>query len=429
MYAMALRPSCWLPRETVSLRRCACCQGKVDEQDNVISIRCACGSCVYCSVNCRRNDLSEHEARCDVIIQMTEDINDHATHLENRLAHFDQSLENDYPENLFEFGVREDDRDLCLSFAMTYFVSRQRLIEVLISEGLARTTINDLAFEIAINECKHLFILDKYDSYYSRADGLLPKKEILMNLFLFTERYQELYNLCCFYASNGEKYFSHYSPWYIEQIGSPNRLLKQDITKSFFLDNNLHHESFPVTALNHMYIMKQMIHENMEVLSWIDSHFLNSFDCVSTIGEFLGVKREWIVFETDWYKIQALEILRLFVGCKASEAEFGKLCGYSELFFRCANFQKMSCLITDSPQIDTLQSQVNGCLRHTNGNETSRQLHSWKDTLLLCKNDHSICLYYILPWFEVAVAKLNEIAGYDAISTNIDQLAWAGSTQ
>ena len=97
-------------------------------------------------------------------------------------------MENDYPE---KFGVLEHYRYLCQSFARAYFFSRQRLIEVLISEGLARTMINELAFE--------------YDSYCSRADGMLPKKESLLNLFLFTERYQELYDLCCFYARIGDK--------------------------------------------------------------------------------------------------------------------------------------------------------------------------------------------------------------------------------
>ena len=189
---------------------------------------------------------------------MTEDINDQATHLENSLALCDQPMENDYPE---KFGVREHYRYLCQSFAREYFFSRQCLIEVLISEGLARTMINELAFEIAINECKHLFTLDKYDSNCSRGDGMLSKKESLMNLFLFTGRYQELYDLCCFYARIGDKYFSHYSQ------SSHNRLLKQNVTKSFFLNNNLHHESFPVTALNHMHIMKLVMHENMEALS------------------------------------------------------------------------------------------------------------------------------------------------------------------
>lgn len=60
---------------------------------------------------------------------------------------------------------------------------------------------------------------------------------------------------------------------------------------------------------------------------------------MSTIGAFLGVKRDWIVFETDWYKNQALKILRPFVGCKASEYEFGKLYGYSELFFVAPTFK------------------------------------------------------------------------------------------
>ena len=106
---------------------------------------------------------------------MTEDINDQATHLENSLALFDQLMDNDYPK---KFGVRKHYRYLCQLFARAYFFSRQRLIEVLISEGLARTMINELAFEIAINECKHLFILDKHDSYCSRADDMLPKKKV-----------------------------------------------------------------------------------------------------------------------------------------------------------------------------------------------------------------------------------------------------------
>ena len=67
------------------------------------------------------------------------------------------------------------------------------------------------------------------------------------------------------------------------------------------------------------------------------------------IGAFLGVKRDWIVYETDWYKNQVLKILRPFVGCKESEYEFGKLYSYSELFFCCTNFQRISCLITDFP--------------------------------------------------------------------------------
>ena len=150
---------------------------------------------------------------------MTEDINDQATHLENSLALFDQLMDNDYPK---KFGVRKHYHYLCQSFARAYFFSRQCLIEVLISEGLARTMINELAFEIAINECKHLFILDKHDSYCSQADDMLPKKKSLMNMFLFMGRYQEWYDLCCFYARIGEKYFSHYLQSCIKQI----RLLK-----------------------------------------------------------------------------------------------------------------------------------------------------------------------------------------------------------
>lgn len=136
-----------------------------------------------------------------------------------------------------------------------------------------------------------------------------------MNLYLFTGRYQELYDICCFYVRKGE-----------HTIHTPYRqgfdlLGTEDIYKSFFFDayfRQIHHASFPSVALTHMYLLKQVMHEIMKVLSWADKQFLSSHDCVQAIGEFLGLDREWISHEGGSYNNQALEIMQLFVGCKTT---------------------------------------------------------------------------------------------------------------
>lgn len=139
-------------------------------------------------------------------------------------------------------------------------------------EGLARTDedgtkTNDLALDIAIIQCRHLFILDIYDSYYSRADGIGPKKEFLMNLLLFPGEYQELYDICCYYSRNGEKLFTifiklSWAGWLhklhrMEGGGHYQVILPQQLSSSWKLSR---------TTLNHMYILKHMLHQTMEIL-------------------------------------------------------------------------------------------------------------------------------------------------------------------
>ncbi|KAL7533401.1 hypothetical protein ACHAXR_005203 [Thalassiosira sp. AJA248-18] len=481
-YSKALFPQFDVPDDTPSLRICVCCREKIINTPGLhYKIHCACGSCVYCSEECKCKD-TVHHARCVVIGEICESIRQSARRLELRLEFYNESLKEDYPENLYEFGADERDRHLCQSFAKSYFFERQTLIKMLVRDGVARTDsdgtvkTNDLAFDIAIMQCRHLFILDKYDSFCCRADGLGPKKE----------------------------------------IGSPNHAWKEDITTSFFLNNSLHHESFPLASLNHMYILKQMLHEKVEVLRMIDCNFLNNHDCISTIGEYLGVRRDWLVFEKDWYKNQAMEILCPFGGCKASEAQFGKLYGCSELFLGITNFKQINeikgagmlkledsdCIHCDRkplyrqdlstsfhPQLNDSKSKTNpkdkitiriedqtregtllkcyrssliikvfeafakrrsfqlNSLRFTYGGAVIAptdtvlmlkledndcihcvQQHSWEDTLHFCKLDHDkICMDYIQPRFEAAVRVLNDIAGYDAISTNFYHLLWTGS--
>ncbi|KAL9179444.1 hypothetical protein ACHAXT_008734 [Thalassiosira profunda] len=513
VYSRILRPSFAIGREHQSLHTCVCCRRRIERECD--KRRCNCNACVYCSEECKAND-SIHQGSCSTIREITEGVTETASRLEQWLARTGETLAEDYPENLYQFGVPEQERGLCQNFPKSYFGSRQALITALVREGLLRTgsdgalQMNELALDIAIMHCQHLFMLDKYDSFHSRADGLGPKKDLLLNLLLFTGRYQELYDMCCFFARAGEKYFSHYSDYYSDElISSPIHAWKEDITTSYFRNYALNCESLPVAALNHMFIVKQLMHQRMEVLGAIDNEFLHNQDCVALIGEYLGINREWLRFEKDWYKKQALEILSPFARCNTTEAEFGKLYGCSESFLACPDFRLIKDVIRTGARyiesepcvVQTRRPGVRGdpyaepntvtesdasvtikvrgfgnddisfkikissrlikifrayANRFGYRQESLRFIHNgklvintdtpqtrgledgdaincfwqpiWRDTVVFCRDDHEfIVSEYIRPRFGAAVDALNAIAGYDALSRNIDHYKLVGA--
>ena len=416
--------------------------------------KCACRICDYCSEECSQEDYPQHKARCDDIRDTKKMIYDHIrvesrgrlverphkSHVKAFVGLFVDSYGCDFFDTQSEYAIGEGSK----SCWKDYFLLRQRLIEQLLEEGIARTDgdgkmkQNELALNAAISHCEQLFIIDKYDSYYSHVEGLIPRKEILMNLYLITGRFQELYDTCCFYTYNGEQttclpYRHHY------QYGLNWARDAEDISKSFFDGNmrQIHHASFPAVALNHMYLLKQVMHEIMKVLIWVDSQFLSSHDCVATIGEFLGLDREWITFEVDWYKNQALEIMRIFVGCKASDA-FGKLHGYSdkftgcsEFYFNSGDFQQMKQLV-ESSLLDTTK-KISHPLIYDNSpralimQSSTTLWELWEETLVCYEREHMRLLDMVSPYLEDAFAKLNDIAGYDAV--NMDMISgWWGFT-
>ena len=273
-YAMALYPQFDVASRSTSssshhLQTCVCCRGKITKTKNDVLL-CDCKSCVYCSEECKAIDSTVHAPRCSIIQAKTKSVSEWALRFDQYLE-FEDMYQEDYPENLFEFGVDRHDRRLCPHETTTYFTHRQALIEELVKEGFTRAADDDdddsctektnhLALDIAVMHCRDMLVLDKFDSFFSRTDGLVPKKELLMNLCLFTGRYQEVYDLCCFYARNGDRYFPHSSKKYIGSIQSPNTASREDVTKSFFQSNSLHHESFPLAALNHMVCIYNVEH-------------------------------------------------------------------------------------------------------------------------------------------------------------------------
>jgi hypothetical protein len=213
-----------------------------------IVCKCVCGICVYCSEECKQEDYSQHQAQCYDIVDTIHAIYEHIRYDETNVEAFVTNVEafvGPYGRDSFdtqsEYAIGEGSK----SCWKDYFLLRQELIEQLIDEGIARADSNgkmirnELALNTAIFHCEQLFILDKDDSYHSHVVGLLSRKEILMNLYLITGRYQELYNTCCFYASKGEEthhllYRHHHQyglHWALDTEAYPNHSLTEICAK------------------------------------------------------------------------------------------------------------------------------------------------------------------------------------------------------
>ncbi len=144
------------------------------------------------------------------------------------------------------------------------------------------------------------------------------------------------YQLCCFYAQRPERYFpctfhdkdesiqpkEYYIPspfafrelrkYHHEDVVNPKVYLQElanpiDATKSV-RGIPINHESFPYTAMNFLFFYKYKFHMYMEALIII-SRFLNNQDCLTEIGEYLGLEKDWIVYDRNHYKKQAYEVL------------------------------------------------------------------------------------------------------------------------
>ena len=102
--------------------------------------------------------------------------------------------------------------------------------------------------------------------------------------------------------------------------------------------------------------------------------------------------------------------MQIFVGCKTTEAEFGKLHGHSELFFNIGDFQQIKQL-ADTANISATQRK-RSLLSGSNAK-------LWEETLDCYIKDHYQFLALVVPYLEIAVAKLNDMVGYGALNVNM----------
>jgi hypothetical protein len=121
--------------------------------------------------------------------------------------------------------------------------------------------------------------------------------------------------------------------------------------------------------------------------------------------------------------------MQIFVGCKASEA-FGKLHGYSDKFIGCSefyfnsgDFQQMKQLV-ESSLLDTTKNSSHPLVYDNSPRALMLQSSTtlwelWEETLVCYKRDHMRLLDRVSPYLEDAVAKLNDIAGYEALTIDM----------
>jgi len=183
----------------------------------------------------------------------------------------------------------------------------------------------------------------------------------------------------------------------------------------------LNNESFPWDALNHLYLTKYLLHMNMEKLIFLNDEFLDNRDCTSIIGEFLRIKKEWLIYTKDWYRHQALQILytlakgdatsKLFSDIDEApfvvsrEIEAAKRIGmlqFKEIGFKC------NCC-SDIGQYLAWKAEEHPAALKT-------KLQSWLQTQEYCESDLD---YYLMsgiePIFKIAIKRLDEISGCNVI--------------
>eukprot|EP00571_Detonula_confervacea_P002555 CAMPEP_0172319624 /NCGR_PEP_ID=MMETSP1058-20130122/38156_1 /TAXON_ID=83371 /ORGANISM="Detonula confervacea, Strain CCMP 353" /LENGTH=675 /DNA_ID=CAMNT_0013034707 /DNA_START=540 /DNA_END=2567 /DNA_ORIENTATION=- len=299
------------------------------------------------------------------------------------------------------------------------------------STGEVPNNKNELAMEIAITHCKDIIFL--------RGDT-----DMILNLYLSTGRLQELYDLSCYYTRKGCHYRKKKQG--CVDLDNPelnliwtNQVKHQNITRSYFkrgvTDNSFFmgsshrfrwsfydddRDSPHWRAIHHMFLVKYFLHIFMENLSEIDKHFLNNQDCINLIGEYAGIKKEWIISKEDWYRDQAFEVVH-FMHC---DDWYFRSRSASSHFKRMKEFSANSCPEELNQTIDAaIEAGIKrvGDIRLQLRQEKLMSPSRWTEIIQSYMADHNL-IYTInikpaLPW---AFRKINSMAGYHVFGMNDD---------
>ena len=378
---------------------------------------------VYCSMNCMNDGYRQHKQGFIDIARKVHEIQEKL----NTFSGFGFDI-HDYisakPGNMYEFNVEPQDRVLAVNHVKKYFKLREDLIKLLIQDAFAGDKTNKLSLDIALLQIKDMFQLDILDSNYLRKDGLSPKKEYLLSLLLFTGRYEDHYNVSVYYARRGEQFLTNpdmLSP-YDDSIGNnfiekPLVLSREDITSSYFDEDNVYYRHFPRLSMNHMFINKFTLHMNMENLRLLRINALDNEDCIALIGEYIGLKKDWLKYEKNWYKDQAMEVLKEFTRSEELASQFGIIHGCSDVFLDSGRYNQISTALKIGRGMISkmMMSQEKGERGYMSEHWISDlyQLSAYSDRLNDEFHDN-----YIRHCSDQLVQKLNENAGYDILGAN-----------
>ena len=397
-----------VPEDAFSRRRCVnCCKVKPPAQPGTFKRCSRCKSCVYCSKECQKQDWSIHKRICKCIDHQTNKILNCGMHVE---AHFEIMLEvrefdEERYENLHEYGISDK---VLVDIGHDYIHERRELIPLLFLEAECRKRTNLLAIDLVILHLQDIFHNDKYDT--------MGHKEQLMRLLMRLDRFQECYDLCKFFAKNGESYYDKFlDSNFHRQITRPN-LVGQDLTEPVG-DIDLNHDCFCPSAVTGIYYIKYWLHLNTVKLRWINTNCLdNADDCTAIIADFLGIKREWWqVDEKDWYKDQA-EILLNTLVYHDNGAKFLTIISGSPPFAH----NELKVATNDALQ----KARLKGGQKYCPEKIMTVRRHQWEETLARSRFDHAKDARHILDHVDEVIEELNAIAGvnvmdYESAGANV----------
>ena len=288
---------------------------------------CHCNVNVYCSPSCFHDDRSSHKHICTKVETLSADIETKTSDLRRYHPHdviklFDSTV----PDASLTRHMNEDYRQSIIrqfqNERSELLDKRNELVKELMHEGSRKGTAADYtsgvenvrAYDMACEQSIKLLLLQKSHS----------AAELVLQVLLLTGRFEGLNTICCHYMRREIDVTSRKG---LDMIGQ-EQIKPKNITESFaesraytlktretrlvwedyelFGGNNL-------AAMVHMFLLKYILHMSMENLHHINTNFLNdNKDCMILIGEYVGMKKEWIIAgDNNTYKDQAFEIAHM----------------------------------------------------------------------------------------------------------------------
>ena len=370
---------------------------------------CDCEACIYCSQLCKDKDnhTSVQRYRSMRIQALRTDINSKTRVLQRDYQiHVTNTIHYLKPVPLVDFEPKRDQINELLD-------TRRLLINELMREGRRKggyagefANQNMYTYQVAAHHSLDLLLLRKGESV-----------NLVLNIHLLIGKFEEVYNLShhclrrdvysdCVEATNviWQKKWIH-----------KNITRYHDITTSLFTGigngNNL-------VAIVHIFLVKYMLHMSMENLHQINTHFLNNKDCIHLIGEYVGLKKEWIITDnTNWYRDQAYKVASLLYCYHTYEYTADVEGCFDEIKKRAQEyFPGRTSAIETAVEMGKKWIQVLKVKRKINKEMSSTR---WVEVIKSFEADHELVYKTeIQPILPDALGRVNLLAGWDAIGTN-----------
>ena len=180
----------------------------------------------------------------------------------------------------------------------------------------------------------------------------------------------------------------------------------EDITTSYFDEFDLHYRHSPCLSMNHMFLNKYTLHMNVDNLRVIRCTFLDNEDCIALIGEYIGLKKEWLKYEKNWYKDQAIEVLKEFTHSEELATQFGIIHGCLDIFLDSGEYRQISTALKIG------RGTINKLMKSQEKGEKVHMSENWISDFSRRSEYNSKQINWYWSLHEL-IQKLNEIAGYD----------------